>query len=78
MKKKLVLPLLITLIGVGIYMLGATWVNQTGYYNPDPAKRDANIGAGLIAFAGIGIGAIGLLWLTVAVITSIFSRSKSS
>lgn len=77
MKKKVAIPLVVALIGTGIYVLGAAWASQSGYYNSDPAKRDANIGAGLIAFVGIGIGAAGLLWLAVAVVKSIILRSKS-
>ncbi len=78
MKKRLSMPFLITLVGVGIYALGTAWASQTGYYNPDPTQRDANIGAGLIALAGIGIGVTGLLWLAVAIIKEAVFRLKSS
>ncbi|MBI2588749.1 hypothetical protein HYW35_00860 [Candidatus Saccharibacteria bacterium] len=76
MKKKLTLPMLTILIGAAIYVFASMWANQTGYYNPDPAKRDANIGAGLIALVGMPISIFGCIWLVIELVKLGLSRKS--
>lgn len=71
-RSNLVTPLVIMLIGAVMIGVGMVWGNQTGYYHPDPAKRDANIGAGLVALQGFVMILAGAIVLVIQLV----SRSR--
>lgn len=63
--KNFTVSLAIMLIGGAIFVCAGLWGAQTGYDHPNPSRRDANIGAGLLAFFGFQMAVAGLVVLIV-------------